>query len=171
LSPDLEVSTLEVDLDISIADDQGLSLPQKNLLVDWITATLVGADYTAKYNKPTATVSMRVVNDQEIAELNHKYRHIDKPTNILSFPFEPLPDVDVSLLGDIVVCAKIIQDEAMQQSKSIEQHWAHIVVHGVLHLLGYEHQEEQQAEKMESLEIDILSKFGFPNPYGELNVP
>ena len=179
----IEMSLVEMDLDVSIADDHGLYLPSKNLLVDWITATLVGADYSMDYddngnakntneeNNSCASVSLRIVSEQEITELNHKYRHINKPTNVLSFPFEPLPEVNVSLLGDIVVCAKIIQDEASQQSKSIEQHWAHMVVHGVLHLLGYEHEEEQQAEKMESLEIDILSKSGFPNPYGELNVP
>jgi probable rRNA maturation factor len=122
------------------------------------------------YNR-LAQISIRIVDEQEIQELNNKYRHKNQVTNVLSFPFETLPGVDVPLLGDVVICARVVDDEARQQSKTCEQHWAHMIVHGTLHLLGYDHINEQDAEEMEQLEINILSSLNFPNPYGELNTP
>ena len=161
------IPAIELDLQIALNENTGLYLPAEKDLVEWISATLVKADY----KNPAASVSVRVVDEKEIAELNKKYRQIDKSTNVLSFPYEALPGVEIDLLGDVVICAAVVQEEALAQSKAVEQHWAHIVIHGVLHLLGYDHVDEKQAEQMESLEIDILSKLGIPNPYGELNIP
>ena len=161
------IPDVELDLQNALQKQTDLYVPEDNLLIEWIRAALVKADY----KKPEAVISIRVVDTDEITELNKKYRQIDKSTNVLSFPYEALPDVEVDLLGDVVVCAAVVEAEALEQSKTVEQHWAHIVIHGVLHLLGYDHVEEQQAEKMESLEIDILSNLGIPNPYGELNIP
>ncbi|WP_455375360.1 rRNA maturation RNase YbeY [Kaarinaea lacus] len=161
------IPDVELDFQNALQNKTDLYVPEDKLLIEWITATLVKADY----KKPEAVISIRVVDADEIAELNRKYRKIDKPTNVLSFPYEALPGVEVDLLGDVVICAAVVEAEALEQSKTVEQHWTHIVIHGVLHLLGYDHVEEQQAEKMESLEIDILSNLGIPNPYGELNIP
>jgi len=115
--------------------------------------------------------SVYIVSEQEITALNSQYRHKDGATNVLSFPYEALPGVDVPLLGDIVICADVVNKEALEQCKSAEQHWAHMVVHGALHLLGYDHVDDQDAQQMETMEIRILSQLGFSNPYGELNTP
>lgn len=110
-------------------------------------------------------ISLRIVDEAEMAKLNEQYRDKVGPTNVLSFPAD-LPDVvDLPLLGDIVICAPIIVKEATNQGKSLDSHWAHMVVHGILHLKGYDHIEDVDAEKMESLEIEIMQKLGFANPY------
>lgn len=159
---------LNVDLDVQLAvEDPSLYIPEQDKLINWVTEALVKAGF----DKSNASLSLRIVDKEEIVELNSKYRNKQQPTNVLSFPYEALPDVDINLLGDIVVCASVMEQEASEQMKTLEQHWAHIIIHGVLHLLGYDHQEEGQAEQMELLEIDILSTLGIPNPYGELNTP
>lgn len=116
-------------------------------------------------------VVIRLVDEAESAELNQQYRHKQGPTNILSFPFEAPEGVDMELdlLGDLVICAPLIVQEAQQQNKQIMHHWAHITVHGVLHLLGYDHIDDQDAEEMEALEIEILSKLNIANPYLEVS--
>lgn len=161
------IPEVEVDLQVAIAEKNGLYLPNNQELAEWAAITLAKVNY----EEPTVSVSIRVVSEDEITELNKNYRNIDKPTNVLSFPYEALPDVEIDLLGDIVVCAAVMQIEAQQQSKNIEQHWAHIIIHGVLHLLGFDHAEDTTAEEMESLEVSILSSLGIPNPYGEVNTP
>ncbi|MGR9087859.1 MAG: rRNA maturation RNase YbeY [Gammaproteobacteria bacterium] len=117
---------------------------------------------------------VRIVDVDEIVELNRQYRHKSGPTNILSFPFawpEEIAvagDSDVKLLGDLVICAPVVEKEAAEQHKTLEHHWAHIVIHGVLHLLGYDHIRDDEAELMESKEIEILEKLHIHNPYIEV---
>ena len=110
-------------------------------------------------------LTVRIVGMAEMVELNETYRHKDGVTNVLSFPFEPPPGIPLSQLGDIIVCAPVVKDEAAQQDKPVMQHWAHMVIHGLLHLLSYDHITEAEAEEMETLEVEILSGLGIPNPY------
>lgn len=110
-------------------------------------------------------LSIQVVDEPAIQQLNRDYRHQDKPTNVLSFPYEAMPGINLPLLGDIVLCAPVIAREAREQGKALADHWAHMTVHGVLHLRGYDHIEEAQAEEMEALERGILAKHGVGNPY------
>lgn len=115
-----------------------------------------------------AEVSIRVVDRPEAAELNERYRGKSGPTNVLSFPFEAPPAVPCDLLGDIVICAPVVEDEAHAQGKPVDSHWAHLTVHGVLHLQGFDHLEESEADIMEAEETAILAKLGFPDPYQEV---
>ncbi|MEN8175169.1 MAG: rRNA maturation RNase YbeY [Pseudomonadota bacterium] len=108
---------------------------------------------------------IRIVDAAESRELNRNYRHRDRPTNVLSFPFEAPPEVVSDLLGDLVICAPVVVREAAEQGKALEAHWAHMVVHGVLHLMGHEHQNDREAAAMEDRERKILSGLGFPDPY------
>ena len=112
-----------------------------------------------------AQLTIRLVEEAEITELNATYRNKDKPTNVLSFPFEAPPGVDIPLLGDIIICAAVVEREAAEQAKPLQSHWAHMVIHGILHLLGYDHIEEAEAEEMEGLEIALMSGLGYANPY------
>ena len=113
--------------------------------------------------------SLRVVDSAESRQLNRDYRDSDKPTNVLSFPMQLPDEIEPRLLGDLAVCAEVVAHEARDQSKSEEAHWAHMIVHGMLHLQGYDHIEEPEAEEMESLEISILERLGYPNPYETRN--
>jgi probable rRNA maturation factor len=112
-----------------------------------------------------AGVLVRIVDEPESRALNLRYRGIDRPTNVLSFPFEAPPQVRSRHIGDLVICAPVVEREAAEQGKPLEAHWAHMVVHGVLHLLGHDHETDADAETMEALEIAILGRLGFPNPY------
>jgi len=108
---------------------------------------------------------IRVVDEDESANLNRTFRHKSGATNVLSFPFEPPPGIDSDILGDLVICAPVVSREAAEQTKSPEAHWAHMVIHGVLHLLGYDHLEDKDAQEMEAKEVTVLQQLGFPNPY------
>ncbi len=150
--------TLELDLQIAL-DMPGL--PAESEFRRWAEAALAGADYPKD-----AELTIRIVNEVESAALNESYRHKQGPTNVLSFPAEAPPEVESALLGDIVICAPVLLREAIAQGKPPAAHWAHLVAHGVLHLLGYDH-DEAQAEAMESLEIRILAGLGYSDPYGD----
>lgn len=121
----------------------------------------------AAVKRENAEIVIRVVDDEESAELNQYYRHKSGPTNVLSFPFEAPPGVPTDILGDLVICAAVVEKEAQEQGKPLAAHWAHMVVHGILHLQGFDHIEENEALIMESEEIAILSGLGFANPYEE----
>ncbi|MEQ6884322.1 rRNA maturation RNase YbeY [Salicola sp. Rm-C-2C1-2] len=110
-------------------------------------------------------VTVRIVDETEGRELNHQYRGKDYATNVLSFPFEAPPGISLSLLGDLIICAGVVEGEARQQGKRSEAHWAHLVIHGMLHLQGYDHQDPDEAETMEALEVRLLEQLGFPDPY------
>lgn len=132
--------------------------PDEGQIQRWVDAALEGS------NRDTEIV-VRIVDEQESAELNGQYRHKPGPTNILSFPVEVPEGIALNLLGDLVVCAPVLEKEALAQHKALTDHWAHIIVHGVLHLLGYDHIDETQAELMESKEITILNTLNIKNPY------
>lgn len=111
--------------------------------------------------------SVQIVSRDEMCELNNTWRGKDRPTNVLSFPMQSPDEIDLKILGDLALCADVINTEARQQHKPAQAHWAHMVVHGMLHLQGYDHIDEQQADEMEELEIRILDQLGFDNPYLE----
>ena len=142
---------------------QGQDIPAQSRFTHWVNAALVVADSSRPVKD--SEVSIRIVSENEITELNLQYRHQDKPTNVLSFPCEAVPGVELPLLGDIVICAAVVNNEACQQGKALQDHWAHMVVHGTLHLLGYDHIDDEDAEQMEQLEIRILEQMGIANPY------
>jgi probable rRNA maturation factor len=110
-------------------------------------------------------VCLRIVDELEAKALNNQFRHINNATNVLSFPAEIPSQVEMNFLGDIVICAPVVDDEAQQQGKQLNAHWAHLLVHGILHLQGYDHEDDQAANEMESLEIEILQKLNIPDPY------
>ena len=146
-------------LDVQIIDKLAES-PSKDQFQYWIDNTL------SEYDRDTELV-IRIVDEQDMANLNQQYRNKKGATNILSFPFEIPDGFELDLLGDLVICASIVEREAKQQHKELEAHWAHIVIHGVLHLLGFDHIGEDEAELMEAKEIKILQKINISNPYLE----
>ena len=108
---------------------------------------------------------IRLVDEAESQQLNLSYRGKDSSTNVLSFPFEAPPNIEDNHIGDLVICVPVVNREAMAQNKPQNHHWAHIVLHGILHLLGYDHIGDDEATKMEQMEIDLLNKLGISNPY------
>lgn len=144
-----------VNVQIATADD---SVPSEQQLEAWVAAALPA-------DKAHMEVTIRVVGMAESQALNAQYRHIDKPTNVLSFPSDLPPDVEVPLLGDLVICAPVVESEAHAQGKELDAHWAHMVVHGTLHLLGHDHIDDLQADTMERLETDILASLNYAPPY------
>ena len=137
------------------------SNPDEEQFKLWIETALEG-------NKADAEIVIRIVDEHESANLNEKYRYKQGPTNVLSFPFEAPEGIGMNLLGDLVICAPVVEREAYEQDKSLENHWAHMVIHGVLHLLGFDHVENNEAEQMEFAEIEILDKLNIKNPYDEV---
>lgn len=116
-----------------------------------------------------AELTICIIDSGEMTELNHQYRHKNQPTNVLSFPSSLPEDImtqlDVPFIGDILICPEVLLHESQSQNKDLEFHWAHIVVHGVLHLLGFDHIEDKDAHIMQSLETKILQQLNYPNPY------
>jgi len=163
---------MPVIIDISMSDQLGddesedSDIPAARLIQAWADA--------ANECVPDAVVSVRIVSTGEMQALNRTWRGRDTPTNVLSFPSHigdmQLPaGAGVELLGDIALCAEVISAEAREQHKPLPAHWAHMVVHGMLHLQGYDHIEETEAERMEAKETAILSQFGFADPYQDIH--
>ncbi|NEV61904.1 rRNA maturation RNase YbeY [Thiorhodococcus minor] len=153
---------LDLDLDLQLATEAA-EPPDQAQLEQWASAALAG-------RRARAALTIRIVDSQESQALNLQYRGRDKPTNVLSFPFELPPglsadDEIADLLGDLVICAEVVRREALEQGKETPAHWAHMVVHGVLHLLDYDHITDSCAAEMEALETAILRGLGFPSPY------
>jgi probable rRNA maturation factor len=150
--------TLSVEISISDNIEAGEhDVPEQALLQSWATAAYLSG--------VPAVASILITDIDEMQQLNKRYRDKDKPTNVLSFTMQLPVEQDVYLLGDIALCAPVIKQEAGQQSKSEMSHWAHMVVHGMLHLQGYDHFNRDEAEEMEQMEIQILNKLGFNDPY------
>jgi probable rRNA maturation factor len=146
--------TIEVDVQNATAFEP---LPDDAQFSLWVETALRG--------KSEAELTLRLVDRDESRKLNSRYRGQDQPTNVLSFPAELPPGIDIPLLGDIVICAPLVGEESEAQDKSLPAHWAHLVIHGVLHLLGHDHQIEQEAVEMEAMEVELLASLGFGNPY------
>lgn len=123
---------------------------------------------TALEDEPRRELVIRIVDPAESQSLNRDYRGKDRPTNVLSFPFDAPPGVPSEHLGDLVICAPVVAREAAEQGKPLAHHWAHMVVHGVLHLRGYDHIDPAGAEIMEEKERGLLARFGIPDPYREV---
>ncbi len=147
---------MEVDLQ---HDDAYEAVPDIKLLGLWVNAALLS-------DIGDLEQTIRIVGEAEIQGLNSQYRGREDPTNILSFPAD-IPHIDYQYLGDLVICAPVVIEEAKQQGKSAIAHWAHLIVHGMLHLQGYDHESPADAKKMETLEVKILSTLGYSNPYND----
>jgi len=134
-------------------------LPSLDLFQQWVNATLV------EVTEKEFELTLRLVNINESQQLNKQYRKKDKPTNVLSFPFEVPAGIELNLLGDLVICSQVVEQEAKAQNKALFDHWTHMVIHGCLHLLGYDHINDSDANEMEALEVKILAKLTISNPY------
>jgi len=146
-----------VQLDVQIACEHE-GLPSTAELQLWADTALSNLS-----DNPELTI--RIVDIEESQHLNSQYRNKHKPTNVLSFPFEVPEGIEINLLGDLVICADVVKQEANEQNKITNSHWAHLVIHGCLHLLGYDHITEDEALEMETIEIKLLSTLGIDNPY------
>jgi probable rRNA maturation factor len=134
-------------------------LPADSALRRWAHAALKGL------RRRRVALGLRIVGNAESAALNGRFRRKSYPTNVLSFPFEPPPGTRSDMLGDLVICAPVVRHEAHTQRKPVNAHWAHMVVHGILHLRGYDHRKRQDAAVMEKMEIRLLKELGYANPY------
>lgn len=152
---------MKVHVDLQHATQDVCGLPSPSELECWVAQALTAANV----DQPNVEITVRVVEPEESQHLNHTYRGQDKPTNVLAFPFTSPQEVNLPLLGDLVICAEIVRTQADEQGKTLQAHWAHLIVHGTLHLLGYDHISDTQAEEMESLECKILTDLGYPDPY------
>ncbi|MGI9259456.1 MAG: rRNA maturation RNase YbeY [Gammaproteobacteria bacterium] len=148
-----------VDVEVQVVSSSE-SVPVSASLQAWVAS--------AMDRERAATLTLRVVDETESSELNERYRAASGPTNVLAFPAGDLPpDIgdEPPPLGDIVICAAVVEREAAEQGKSLDAHWAHICIHGALHLVGFDHEAEDEAKLMEAREVEILRSLGFPDPY------
>lgn len=149
--------SVTMDLQLACANTDGL--PSEADFQRWVDGVIPTFQQEAE-------LTIRLVDEAESHELNMTYRGKDRPTNVLSFPFECPPEIDdFPLLGDLVICRQVVEKEAAEQKKTVEEHWAHMVVHGCLHLLGYDHIEDDEAEEMEALEVELMAAMNYANPY------
>jgi probable rRNA maturation factor len=144
------------------SNSQSQLIPDLSDIERWISATLQSQDLE------NADVSIYIVDEEEGQELNSQYRCRDYPTNVLSFPADIAEEVGIPLLGDLVICAPVVEREAQEQNKALAAHWAHMLVHGTLHLIGFDHIDDGEAEQMESLETQIVTGLGYPAPYQDI---
>jgi probable rRNA maturation factor len=151
-----KVNTMETELCLQIASDAS-DIPTEEQMQQWLSAALA--------EKPGAVLTVRIVDEAESAALNEQFRGKIGPTNVLSFPADLPAEVDLPLLGDIVICAPLVHSEASAQNKPLQAHWAHLLVHGTLHLLGFDHLQDEEAKQMEALEVRLLDQLGFADPY------
>lgn len=149
---------MSVILDLQLACADTANLPTEADFQRWLDAAVLPFQEEAE-------VTIRLVDEAESNQLNLTYRGKDKPTNVLSFPFECPPGVELQLLGDLIICRQVVEREASEQNKPLLAHWAHMVVHGSLHLLGYDHIDDDEAEEMEALEVEFMQALGYDNPY------
>ncbi|SBS31365.1 Endoribonuclease YbeY [Marinomonas spartinae] len=147
-----------LELDLQIACEATDNVPSSDEFKQWVTTALPlsGDEYE---------VTIRLVDEEESQALNNEYRGKDKPTNVLSFPFDAPMELDIPLLGDLVICAQVVEREAIEQEKPLLHHWAHMTIHGILHLRGYDHINDDEAEEMEALETQLLASLNIPDPY------
>ena len=162
---------MTVNIDIQIASTAA-SIPSNEQFTEWTLTCLDNKEISVcippSFNgKQPLELSIRIVDQEESQALNRDYRQKDKPTNVLSFPTDLPEYVDTQLLGDLVICAPVVNQEANEQSKNPQDHWAHMVIHGTLHLLGYDHIDEEEAQIMEALEIQLLQQLGCSSPYAD----
>lgn len=150
-------SKVFIDLQLIVTD---VMVPKKADFIKWFSLVL-----KAHPDEKRKEISLRIVDNAESQHLNFTYRGKDYPTNVLSFPFE-IPDfINIKVLGDLVIAKDVVAKEALEQSKNLKDHWAHLTIHGILHLLGYDHQEDAEADIMENLEIKLLAELDIKNPY------
>ena len=148
---------MPIEVDVQYATDLP-DLPDRTQLKLWAEAALKGL-------RENAELTIRIVDEDEGTQLNEQWRKSQGPTNVLSFTNEAEAEIAPDLLGDIVVCAPVVAREAKEQNKDIDAHWAHMVIHGVLHLNGFDHIKPEDADCMVSLEIKILKELNYNNPY------
>ena len=156
-------------IDLQLACENNDNLPTEEQFSHWVNQALTMQAQTADYSETEMTI--RIVDEAESHELNLTYRGKDKPTNVLSFPFEVPDGIELPLLGDLVICRQVVEKEAIEQQKPLDAHWAHLAIHGTLHLLGYDHLTDEEAEEMESLETQIMQSLGYEDPYLSEKLP
>jgi probable rRNA maturation factor len=147
---------MQHDIDIQIASDD--DIPDDAALIRWALKAL--SDQTQ-----AREMTIRVVDEEEIRDLNKTYRDKDYATNVLSFEADLPEELSLPLLGDIIICPAVVKREALEQNKPLDAHWAHMVIHGTLHLQGYDHINDSEAEIMEALEIALMQQLGYADPY------
>ena len=159
--PDLTVLVNNLSIDIQRASSSSAQ-PDDETIHFWVNRVL---QLELESLERQTDLCIRIVDETEIATLNLQYRQQSKPTNVLSFPVEKIPELPEYRLGDLVICAPVVNQEALQQKKSSEAHWAHMIIHGLLHLCGYDHINDLDAQKMEEREVSILTNLKYSNPY------
>lgn len=150
----------DLTLDYQLADGV-TDAPDEDAVRAWVSTTL---DYLQQDSK-AVELTIRIVAEPEAQELNNEFRGKDYATNVLSFPFNSPVELPVTLLGDLVICQSVVEKEAQEQQKSAIAHWTHMVIHGTLHLLGYDHIDDNEAEEMEQIERNILASLNISDPY------
>ena len=143
---------------VLLNNETGLDAPSLSQFSNWVKAVI-------NFHGEEFQVSIEIVDKATSHDLNKTYRNKDKPTNVLSFPLELPEFVEEILIGDLAICAEVVIEEAKNQNKNLEHHWAHLTIHGCLHLLGYDHIDDDGAEEMEAIEVELLDKLGINNPY------